>query len=278
MPQIHKNSYENLGSSVDAAQEALAGKGFSVNPASSLGTLFTEAKRIADQFKENPNTPFYPADVYTIVNAQRVVDSITSQIENPAAKTLIRAICSNDIELSNPEQSKAKDYLFELELFSQIYRAGSSVTLEEPDLVADFEFGKYAIACKKINSLNNLEKQLSKGKKQLLPLDIPGVIAINVDSQLLFPGLHKFGSYQDLRQVALEKLEKFCRDNEFELSKVSSSKADALFVVGSVVGVIKLGDRYEPGMAAQIFVPYVSSLDGARQRVHAFQEKMHSLK
>ena len=85
------------------------------------------------------------------------------------------------LDLMNREQSKAKDTLWELELWQALARMGMHVTLEEPDIVVSFDGARIGIACKKFYSENNVSKVLSQAVSQFEGDFAFGMIAINLD-------------------------------------------------------------------------------------------------
>ncbi|MDR7009671.1 hypothetical protein [Paraburkholderia strydomiana] len=86
------------------------------------------------------------------------------------------------MDLSKRPPSQGKDALWELNLLALFRRLGvQAKLLDPPDIVANFGFGEYPIACKKIYSEKGVEAQMRKGAKQLAPYQGGGLVALNID-------------------------------------------------------------------------------------------------
>ena len=90
-------------------------------------------------------------------------------------------VASNDMNLLEHDQSKGKDAFFEMELADYLRRHGMRASMDEPDIIIERSHGSYAIACKKINSLGNVEGQIKKAYRQLRRFGGRGFIALNLD-------------------------------------------------------------------------------------------------
>lgn len=97
------------------------------------------------------------------------------------SKEFLSALLRGSLDLLGRERSKAKDTLWELELWQQLVRMGMHANLEEPDIVVSFDGARIGIACKKFYSEKNVSKVLSQAVAQFETEFDFGIIAINLD-------------------------------------------------------------------------------------------------
>ena len=106
-------------------------------------------------------------------------------------------MASNDMNLSERRPSRGKDALWELDLLSFLRRRSIETVLREPDIVANFGFGDYPIACKKVYSEKGVETQMRKGVQQT---DAP-----EIDGQVLLRDVPASLKQGDVVQVLIEE-------------------------------------------------------------------------
>lgn len=115
-------------------------------------------------------------------HSNRISDAINAALADPGAIECIRRMCSNGMDISGRDPSHGKNALWELDLANFLKRRRVAVAHEDPpDLIADFGFGPYPIACKKVYSEKGIESQVRKGAQQLAQYGRPGLVAINFD-------------------------------------------------------------------------------------------------
>ena len=153
----------------------------SIHPQSALGALLEEAKVLAEDWTVGRNGN----DIQQVIRAAhaiRVVEAVESAIDDDGVIECLRRIAKNDMNLSGRTVSQGKDALWELDLLASFKRHSVQARLcEPPDIVADFGLGPYGVACKKVYSENNVEKQLRSGCKQLSSFGGRGLVALNID-------------------------------------------------------------------------------------------------
>ncbi|MFY4261250.1 hypothetical protein ACOTCG_26930 [Achromobacter xylosoxidans] len=153
-----------------------------IKPTSAMGQLFNRVKRFSDQW-EKDRTAVTREDTVAAGYVHRIVEAVLGVIDLPEADGILHKIHRNSFDLGKITQSTGKDLFWELELFHRLALQGHTPQLSEPDLVVDFDFGKYSIACKKVYSLNQLSRNLRKGAKQIKSSGLPGMVALNIDDQ-----------------------------------------------------------------------------------------------
>lgn len=115
-----------------------------------------------------------------VCRSQRVLQTIIACSEETNLKEPLKRIASSPLNLTSVDPSPGKDALFELDFIQYVKHRRLEAKLAEPDVVVSMPFGKYHVACKNINSLNNLERQLRRGCAQLGKLG-NGCVALNFE-------------------------------------------------------------------------------------------------
>ncbi|TQC96390.1 hypothetical protein FK216_11925 [Moraxellaceae bacterium AER2_44_116] len=152
-----------------------------INPSSTLARYIKELESTQTLQITYPTRDSFPLDArIRIAHACYVVSAIDRVREryqltkelNGGVKELLRRIAKNQMDLNDSGLSKAKNALWELEVFRYFQDRDLEVRFDEPDIIVDLSvvnpaFGDYAVACKNITSIENVENQLSSACEQL---------------------------------------------------------------------------------------------------------------
>jgi hypothetical protein len=155
--------------------------GLSVHPASDLASLMAKTITLSDALlcADDANLGF--DNLICSVQLARFADAALSLRDAPNPRKYLSELLDGSTDLFARTRSKAKDTLWELELWQMLQRVGINATLEEPDIVANFEGKLVGIACKKLYSENNAERVVSDAVRQFEKQFDFGMIALNVD-------------------------------------------------------------------------------------------------
>jgi hypothetical protein len=128
------------------------------------------------------NTPY---EIFKALYVNRIYSALKN-LENFQDKgKYFKDLLRSTLDFMEVSQSHSKNILFELEVAGSLRNIFKDTYLDEPDIVVPFNDGNVGIACKKIISENNFEKQLSNGVKQIKDNDfIFGIVAVNIDNLL----------------------------------------------------------------------------------------------
>lgn len=147
-----------------------------------LAKLLRQAEALAREWQQGSSNPDWLPQLMDAAHSNRIADAIHAALDDPGALECIRRMCFNGVDISGRDPSRGKDALWELDLAHFLKRRGVGVRHEDPpDLIADFGFGPYPIACKKVYSERGIESQVRKGAQQLERQGRPGLVAINLD-------------------------------------------------------------------------------------------------
>jgi hypothetical protein len=176
-------TYVQVADIIARARQALFYEGMPATPNSPVGALFAQADRLDREWEAGAPSD----DIETLMladEAARIADAVLEAIKQPDSRESIRRITISDMRLSTRQPSQGKDALWELDLMLFLRRRGAAVVFKDPP---DLELSlpglttPYGIACKKVYSEKSLNRQFSKGLKQLLPYAGAGLVAFNLD-------------------------------------------------------------------------------------------------
>ncbi len=172
-------------------------------------------------------------------HVDRLVDAIIYLSDEPDIQEALKRMARKVMQPGNRNPSQGKDMLWEVVLLADLKRDGLSARAAEPDIVVEFETGNYYIACKKIWSPENVEKQINKASDQLKPFK-NRIIALNLDD--LSPAYSVFASQN--RDAGMEFLHNcngaFVVRNQQVLSKaVIENKCDGFIISTTAVAMLK---------------------------------------
>lgn len=178
---IRVSTYEEVAGRAKFVRALLAGKNICIHRDSALGTILREAEKLAENWVAG-RTDGGIRQLVNAAHANRIAEAIEMTSSEPTVNEALRRMAGNDMNLSGRSPSQGKDALWELDFVSFLRRRNVIARLEDPpDIVAQFDFGDYAIACKKIYSERGVEAQVRKGAKQLSRFGGAGIVAINID-------------------------------------------------------------------------------------------------
>ena len=175
-------TYQQVAEKAAATRDAIAGLGIKMHRDCALSKLLKEAEALARDWEAGRSGENWINRLMAAAHSNRISDAIAACLPDTGAVECIRRMCSNGLDISGRDPSRGKDALWELDLAGFMKRRGVSTIHEDPpDLIADFGFGPYPIACKKIYSERGIESQVRNGAKQLERYGRPGLVAINFD-------------------------------------------------------------------------------------------------
>lgn len=162
-------------------QELYGKNGLTIPPTSYLAKLIEDTTTLSDAWLCNDQSRATAFHLFSASQLDRVAAAALPLGVSVRSKEFLSALLCGSLDLLGREQSKAKDTLWELELWQQLVRMGMHATLDEPDIVVSFDGARIGIACKKFYSEKNVSKVLSQAVAQFETEFDFGIIAINLD-------------------------------------------------------------------------------------------------
>lgn len=176
--KVEKTNYKETHKQVEYIQKTFSDNDVKIKPQSFLYKLLSNT--LTNYGEEN--TPF---EIFDALYIQRIYSALINLEDYAEKKKYLIDLLKDTLDFMETSQSHSKNILFELEVAGSLRKIFKDTYLDEPDIVVPFEDGNVGIACKKIVSENNFEKQLSKGVKQIKDNNfIFGIVAINIDNLL----------------------------------------------------------------------------------------------
>jgi len=115
-----------------------------------------------------------------IDDLEQITGSLGSAQPVPGWGELVeQTLSGSPLRTEEANHSRARDVQFELLVAALFRRIGYSVSLEEPDVVAERNLHRIAIAAKRPRSRTKLRRNIHDAGKQILHLKLQGLIAID---------------------------------------------------------------------------------------------------
>ncbi len=163
-----------------AIEQLLAQNGISMPKSCDLAQLIEDAKTLSDSWLTNRGTS--TTILFRAGLLDRIAEAVLPLADICQRQQYLTALISGSLDLLKRERSRAKDILWELELWSVLRKRSLEANLcEPPDIVVTFEHAKIGIACKKLYSERNVQKVLSQAVSQIETTFDFGIVAINID-------------------------------------------------------------------------------------------------
>lgn len=233
----HKESFAEIKQMAIRTRELYSNMRISLNPASSLNQLIIEVSQIADSWLKGQSEPDPMGALLKVSNAYRICSAIDAIRNEPGISVHLKKLGSGDLNLLSRNQSSAKDYLFELELYLVLKGKGLSPKFEEPDISISLAGERVSVACKKIYSEKRLQDSLSRAVAQIQKSKRHGLVAINLDDlhpdQSILQAMDSDGILDSLNSFNTE----FIRRHEERFRKyMESSRIFACLISSSLIG------------------------------------------
>src|SRR5258708_8029288 len=122
--------------------------------------------------------------LWDAISIGRVADAVLPLDGHADAQRLLIKAIDGEVSMARRDSSKAKDQLWELEVWSRLNRQGLKSDLAEPDVVCRGNSGDMGIACKKVYSEGHIQNVLSEAVAQIEGTTLYGLAAFNLDDLL----------------------------------------------------------------------------------------------
>jgi len=194
-------TYLHLKDKAKAIKRLYADNNIPLPPGCDLTELVADAQRFSDAWLMNDQATANYQLLFRVSSIDRVANAILPLATVPNRKRYLTDLTSGSLDFMQREPSKAKDILWELDLWSTLNSRGIDTDLHEPDLVVHFEDATVGIACKKLYSDNNVAKVLSEGVHQTESTHKFGLLAINLDDLLAGGQIFKASTQEAMGKI-----------------------------------------------------------------------------
>ena len=152
-----------------------------ISPNCDLAKHIAAAVEVSDKWLSGTGRNIQAGTFFRSIQMERIASALPAARESPRFAEYLRHLSVGSLDIFERRPSKAKDTLWELELYALRRSKSVAASLTEPDIVAHINGFDIGIACKKIYSHKNIGKTLSIAVEQIEAVSEFGVIAINID-------------------------------------------------------------------------------------------------
>ena len=205
-------------------------------------------------------------DLISAAHANRISEAVLAVVGEPDAEQCLRRMADKSVNLSSRTPSQGKDALWELDLLSFMRRRGVTAILKDPpDILADFGFGDYPLACKKVYSEKGVEAQMRKGVKQLSGFGGAGLVAFNIDDLVPESVVLQSRSQNDASDFLANLNRSFIERHQMRLQRfVTEGRCDGVLVATSILAdIANSSQRFNNFLQVTIWT--LSEMDVARR-------------
>jgi hypothetical protein len=218
--------------------------GLKLRKSPSLTQLFNMTVEMSNSWDRDLKDDVTFPHLLAAAQVERIATAALAVAEVPSS--ILRSLLTGSLNLLGRERSKAKDTLWELELFRILVDHHIDARLDEPDLSVRFYGAPVGFACKKIYSEANVSKVLSTAVSQIKREGEFGIIALNLDDLLPENAILKAPTLAVMLSMLEERINAFLRAQERYLRKyLTSGRAiSALVSCGAIAHVETAENRF----------------------------------
>jgi hypothetical protein len=172
----------------DEIEDSFARYGCRINPTSDIGNFVREMRWLAAHL-EMPRASLTTSEqnrfAEAFLRAEQagyVADALRYLREVSIPPEKLKLLTERLDRLNTKDDPKAQDTLFEFVIAGRLARhSGCLVSFEEPDLIITRDGRAYGLACKRVKSINKLDKRISEGAGQGVRSNMPCFVVVAVE-------------------------------------------------------------------------------------------------
>jgi hypothetical protein len=174
-----------LREQADFIRSTIEAMGHKINPVSRIGRMHTVVCRPRGEGQGviTPDDKHFPIAREALKDLQmisHIFDNLESGVDLLLHAKVRRLIKDSVLPENDAEESQGRDAQHELFVAATAAAARLTPRLAEPDVLASIGGLEFAIAAKRIKSLDNLENNVRGAAKQIEECGRPGLIAIDI--------------------------------------------------------------------------------------------------
>ena len=184
-----------------------------------LARHIADAKSLSDHWLTD-HTKLQMTLMFRATNLNRIADVVLPLQSVADRAKYLRLLKSSSLDLLDRQTSRAKNLLWELELWSMLRSHGFDAALQEPpDIVVSFEDLEVGFACKKFYSEKHVQNVLSKAMAQIESGFEFGIVAVNLDDLVPANQILRTATHQAMGQYIADFNAKFIRSHDWHFRK-----------------------------------------------------------
>lgn len=210
-----RTTFAALGDKVATIERLFQREAVDIRQNSGLGQVLAEART----FPAHAIAATATRDLRTLSMRgcwiNRMLDAVLSLEHAPGTERILRELSAGNMDLVDGRRSKAKDTLWEVEMYALLRGAGLRATLEDPpDVVVELEAERVGISCKNLYSNVNIRKTLSRAVSQVEACFDLGVAAFNIANLTVKPDVLHVNTVAVAGEMVRREIEEFLAAHE----------------------------------------------------------------
>jgi len=256
LSQSSSNTYLQIKQKALALEQLYSDAGVLLSPSSDLARLITDAKGLSDSWLIDSIEKIQTTQLFRVGHLDRIAEAALPLRDVPARIGFLTALASGSLDLLERKKSKAKDTLWELELWAILKRRSFNAALEEPpDIVVDFQDFRIGIACKKLYSEKHVQSVLSKAVAQIEASFDFGIVAVNLDDLVPANMILQTPTQETMSRKIDDLNARFLRSHERHFRKylASGRLISALVTTGVLADVYQARVRFNTARQSTVW-------------------------
>ena len=234
-----KTSYKEIFELIPGIEKACLEMGVNIHSKSALGKCIEATKKINNAWESGDKTISNSPDFFDLLDGMHLCGIIGTSIklfrDQTGFKDKIELLTKDELNFNISIHSSSRNLLSEIIIANTFKRINWQVNWEEPDLIVEHRVNnhtiRFAIACKMLESINNLEKLLSKAKKQIHNNTssavgvLKGLVAVDL-SQIFNNNVLRTLEFKDgpsITKILADDLQRFEKNHKRLFDKLKSS-------------------------------------------------------
>lgn len=203
---------------------------------SGLAKFVKGAADLSDNWIANDTEQLTVELLFKSLHLHRVADALQDLALESNYRHYLAAMTSGSVDFFERKKSRAKDILWELEVWRRIRKRTKHTFLKDPpDIIVNIERRRIGIACKKTYSERSVPRALSDAVNQVeSDFDI-GIAALNIDDLVPEGSIVKAESFQDLSQLLQNHNLEFIHRHERHFQRYLSPGRLAAVIISTAV-------------------------------------------
>ncbi len=179
-----KTTFDKIRKHAEDIERLYADAEISLPKSSGLGMLTDNAKKLCDNWLANKKDKIDDKMFFLGMHLDRIAKAVLPLKSEKKRDGYLKHLLSGSLNFFEREKAEAKNFLWELEVWSWLREKTENVELEEPDITVNYDGSFIGIACKKLYSEKNAHNIPYKKVKQIEKRHEFGIVAINIDNLL----------------------------------------------------------------------------------------------
>ncbi len=221
--RLKKTSAQDIADYALMVEDTFLKFGVGIPPSSEIGRIISFGKEYSESLRIGTDQSSWGQDKYReimsgVLQLQIIASVVKFAGHRPEIQPMLRKLMKGSVDPTSIEHSKAKDFMFELQMLSLLDSGKINSELKEPDIVFELQGQQYAMACKTLYKSNNqsrsLENQLRKAKRQISISGLHGVVALAIQFVVRDRRLFLSSSEPDFGRIVSSESERFLKRYE----------------------------------------------------------------